>query len=180
MTIDAINNLSIANWIGIGGFIMGALSLIITFNKERKNKPIIKFYGKPIWNLVPAECQRELTIGVKNKGNKDALLKEISIELKKGYLGYIADVVYPNTKKISAGDCEELTIGVNLPRKFDLDDFKKNKLPFKAKVIFDFSHKRIRKIFWIGKSNKLKSWISLKKHIFIDHYLKPFLRKFER
>jgi len=170
--------ITLVGWLGIGGFILGIFNIYLSWNKHRKDKPIIKIEKKlykehkkfeelnPIdyaekalsgdLNDVPNFRIKELVVNITNEGHRDAKLKEVSSLYKqKGRGDFSPKVISFNPTTIIAGDREEVHLFFEFPIHI-IKEIEKT-LPNEIQVVFDFAHGKISKTFFIGKHTlKLK------------------------
>jgi len=172
-------NLTLIESLGIGGFILGILNLVIGgFNlylfwaKHRKDKPIIKIeknsYNKHKvgYNLSPVEYVkklengklnydnlaneiRELIVDITNEGHRDAELKGVLPEYEEEGRNNFSPKVINFHPTAISAGDREL---VHLFFEFPTEVIKRieKKLPYIINVEFDFAHKKIKEKFSIG------------------------------
>ena len=172
MMVD--NSISLVGWLGIGGFALGILNLLLLLAKHRKDKPIIKIeknsYKKhqKFWDMDNTEYTnktlsgefnngvlnygiRELVVNITNKGHRDAKLKSVlPLYKQKGRDDFSPKVInfFPTT--IIGGDREEIHLFFEFPSVI-INEIEKS-LPNVINVRFDFAHKKIEKKFILGKN----------------------------
>ncbi|MFH1592051.1 MAG: hypothetical protein ABIB47_01655 [Candidatus Woesearchaeota archaeon] len=166
--------LTLIELLGLGGFALGVINLILLWAKHRKDKPIIKIekniYKKhpKFEELSPKDYAnkvmqgelndaskygiRNLIVDITNEGHRGAELKGVSPSYKqKGGDNFPPKVInfYPTT--ISAGDRKSINLFFEFPAEI-IERIEKT-LPNTIFVEFDFAHKKIKKKFIIGKNS---------------------------
>ena len=161
--------LTLIELLGIGGFILGVVNLILLWVKHKKDKPIITINKnvyekhKKFDELSPKEYAnkaikgefndgvlnyeiRELVVNITNSGHRDAKLKEVLPLYEQEGRGHFSPNVinfYPTT--ISAGDREQVSLFFEFP--IDVIKRIEKTLPNRINIEFDFAHKKIKKKF---------------------------------
>jgi len=166
--------LTLIEFLGIGGFILGIINLILLWAKHRKDKPLIKIEKKiykmylKFEELSPKDYVKKLEAGelndvskfefrnlvvdITNSGHRDTRLKSVlPLYEQKGRNNFSPKVIKFNPVTIKAGDREEIPLFFEFPREI-MESIEKT-LPNIITVEFDFAHKKIKKEFIIGKNS---------------------------
>lgn len=167
-------SLTLIEFLGIGGFLLGIINLFLLWTKYRKDKPIVtikknlykkylkfeelnpKEYVKAV-NKACAENPeifnyeyRNLIVDITNKGHRDAKLKSIlPLYKRKGKIDFSPKVMSFHPTTINAGDREPIPLFFEFPPNV-IKEIEKT-LPIIINIEFDFAHKKIKKKFQIGK-----------------------------
>ena len=163
---------TLIEFLGIGGFILGILNLLLLWIKHAKDKPIIRIKKKLYLdhkigeelsdkeyaqkaergelNNIERFRVKELILDISNSGYRDANLKNIFAYYKqKDKTNYAPGVRGFHPITISAGDRDEVHLFFEFPVEI-IKDIEKT-LPNEIVIEFDFAHKKIKKRFFIGK-----------------------------
>ena len=166
--------LSLIEFLGIGGFVLGIINLFLLWGKYRKDKPIIKIRKniykkhKKFEELSPVEYAnkviqgelndalkygiRNLVVDITNSGHRNAKLKNVlPLYEQKGRDNFSPKVINFHPTTISAGDRESIPLFFEFP--IEIIERIEKTLPNTIFVEFDFSHKKIKKKFVIGKDS---------------------------
>lgn len=167
-------SLTLIEFLGIGGFILGIINILLLWVKYRKDKPIIKIHKKiykrcpKFEELSPKEYVkkveagelndvskfefRNLVVDITNSGHREARLKNVlPFYEQKGRDKFSPKVIKFNSVTINAGDRETIHLFFEFPREI-IERIEKT-LPNTIFVEFDFAHKKIKKKFIIGKNS---------------------------
>jgi len=166
--------LTLIELLGLGGFILGVINLILLWAKHRKDKPIIKIekniYKKYLKfeELNPKDYAnkvmqgelndaskygiRNLVVDITNAGHRDAKLKGVlPLYEQKGRNNFSPKVINFHPTTINAGDRNPVHLFFEFP--IEIIERIEKTLPNTIFVEFDFAHKKIKKKFIIGKNS---------------------------
>ena len=166
--------LTLIELLGLGGFILGIINLLLLWAKHRKDKPIIKIekniYKKHLRfdELTPKDYAnkimqgklndaskygiRNLVVDITNSGHRNAKLKSIlPIYKQKAGSSFSPKVINFNPTTIMAGDRETIPLFFEFP--IEIIKRIERTLPNTIFVKFDFAHKKIKKKFIIGRNS---------------------------
>ena len=171
--------LTLIEFLGIGGFILGITNLFLLWTKHKKDKPIIKIqkkiykkylkfeelgdkeYAKAVDSAIARNpeifnCEiRNLIVDITNSGYRDAKLKNVlPLYEQNGRDNFSPKVINFHPTTISAGDRESVHLFFEFPTEI-IERIEKT-LPNTILVEFDFAHKKIKKKFTIGKNSIVK------------------------